>query len=60
MVSPPQWVMFCNSMGLKEKVRDSVIIEVYLKPRTGAGTIHYFKSPTTYLPCQYSHSLLAV
>ena len=32
MASPRRWAMFCDSMGLQEKVRDSDVIEVYIKP----------------------------
>ena len=32
MASPHRWAMFCDSMGLQEKVRDSDVIELYIKP----------------------------
>jgi hypothetical protein len=43
MASPHRWVMFCDSTGLQEKVRDSVVIELYIKPPSWRGNHSVFQ-----------------
>ena len=43
MGSPHRWAMFCDSMGLQEKVRDYDVIELYINPRSWRGNHSVFQ-----------------